>query len=80
MTRIDPIARCAGSLAIAVALTACGDVATTDDRQFYTKAPLEDPGLTVTPEVPDEMAELGEPNLYGFPDSIRARHEAPESD
>lgn len=46
-------------------LAACGDADSTDTRQWYTKAPLEDPGLTITPEVPSEMAELGEPDLMG---------------
>ena len=52
-------------LLAAAALTACGDAPTDDDRQWYTKAPLEEPGLTITAEEPSEMAELGEPDLYG---------------
>lgn len=47
------------------ALAGCGDAPTTDSRQWYTKAPLEDPGLTITAEEPSEMAELGEPDLLG---------------
>jgi hypothetical protein len=46
-------------------LGACGDTESTDTRQWYTKAPIEDPGLTITPEVPSEMAGLGEPDLMG---------------
>ncbi len=53
------------ALAATAFLTACGDAETTDSRQWYTKAPLEDPGLTITPEVPSEMSELGEPDLLG---------------
>jgi hypothetical protein len=49
----------------AAALAACGDAPTDDDRQWYTKAPLEEPGLTITPEEPSEMAALGEPDVYG---------------
>ncbi|HSM36905.1 MAG TPA: hypothetical protein VK837_10950 [Longimicrobiales bacterium] len=52
-------------LLAAAALTACGDAPTNDDRQWYTKAPLEEPGLTITAEEPSEMAELGEPDIYG---------------
>lgn len=58
---------CAG-VALA-ALAGCGDAPTTDDRQWYTKAPLEDPGFTITAEEPSEMAELGDPNLSGTPAS-----------
>lgn len=47
------------------ALAGCGDAPTTDSRQWYTKAPLEDPGLIITPEEPSAMAELGEPDLLG---------------
>lgn len=47
------------------ALAGCGDAPTTDSRQWYTKAPLEDPGFTITAEEPSEMAELGEPDLLG---------------
>lgn len=47
------------------ALAGCGDAPTTDSRQWYTKAPLEDPGLTITAEEPSGMAELGEPDLLG---------------
>ena len=46
-------------------LAACGDAESTDTRQWYTKAPIEDPGLTISPEVPSEMAELGDPDLMG---------------
>lgn len=53
------------ALAATVFLAACGDAESTDDRQWYTKAPIEDPGLTITPEVPSEMAELGDPDLMG---------------
>ena len=52
-------------LAVALLVAACGDAETTDDRQWYTKAPLEDPGLTITPEVPSAMSELGAPDLMG---------------
>ena len=58
---------CAG--AALAALAGCGDAPTTDNRQWYTKAPLEDPGLTITAEEPSEMAELGDPNLLGAPTS-----------
>lgn len=68
--RLSSRTMCAG-LALA-ALAGCGDAPTTDSRQWYTKAPLEDPGLTITAEEPSEMAELGAPNLLASP--------APEDD
>jgi hypothetical protein len=46
--------------ACVLALAACGDPDTNDARG-YTKAPLEEPGWTVTGEDPTEMAELGDP-------------------
>jgi len=50
---------CAAVL-VAVLVAACGD-APTADRRGYTKAPLEDPGLTVRPEPRTVMDSLGEP-------------------
>lgn len=47
---------------LVVAVAACGDPATSDDRA-YTKAPLENPGLVVEGETASPMAELGEPDL-----------------
>jgi hypothetical protein len=52
-------------IALLAALGACGDAPSDDDRQWYTKAPLEDPGLTITAEEPSEMSELGAPDLAG---------------
>lgn len=49
-----------GALALGALVWACGD-APTDDPRGYTKAPLEEPGLTVEPEPTTEMSELGEP-------------------
>ncbi|MEN8375986.1 MAG: hypothetical protein ABFS34_11100 [Gemmatimonadota bacterium] len=46
-------------------VAACGDSETTDDRQWYTKAPIEEPGLRITAEEPTEMADLGTPDLFG---------------
>lgn len=39
----------------------CGNRADDDDREWYTKAPLDRPGLTIEAEEPSEMSELGEP-------------------
>ena len=44
-----------------VAVAACGDPETTDDRG-YTKAPLEDPSLLIDGERASEMSEYGSPN------------------
>lgn len=41
----------------------CGDAASTDPRQTYTKAPLEEPGLFVGAEERTEMDRLGDPRL-----------------
>ncbi len=41
---------------------ACGDAATSDGRG-YTKAPLEEPGLTVQPEATTEMVRFGEADV-----------------
>jgi len=41
--------RICGCCLAAVCLTACGDAPTADDRG-YTKAPLETPGIVITPE------------------------------
>lgn len=49
-------------LTAALVAAACGD-APTDDRRGYTKAPLEDPGLTITSEGTTQMAELAQPQL-----------------
>ena len=46
--------------ACVIALAACGD-ADTNDQRGYTKAPLETPGWTVEAEEPTAMADLGEP-------------------
>ena len=46
--------------ACVLALVACGDPDTNDTRG-YTKAPLENPGWTVSAEEPSAMAELGDP-------------------
>jgi len=45
----------------ALALAACGDPATTDDRG-YTKAPLEHPTVAIRGEEPGEMSRYGSPN------------------
>lgn len=44
------------------AISACGDAATTDNRG-YTKAPLEKPGILITPENGSAMDSLGTPVL-----------------
>lgn len=47
----------------AVTLAACGDQSTTDTRG-YTKAPLENPDVFITPEPTTPMSRLGvKPNL-----------------
>ena len=46
--------------ACVLALAACGD-ADTNDQRGYTKAPLETPGWTIESEEPTAMADLGEP-------------------
>jgi len=48
--------------AAALVLAACGDVPT-EDRRGYTKAPLEDPGLTITSEGKTEVSEFAQPQL-----------------
>ena len=48
--------------AVALVAAACGDAPTTD-RRGYTKAPLEEPGLTIQSEATTEMARLGRPQL-----------------
>lgn len=51
----------ASALFIAVVgLGACGD-AETNDRRGYTKAPLENPEVVITPEGRSAMDELGDP-------------------
>src|SRR5690606_32346842 len=45
--------------AAALVLAACGDVPT-EDRRGYTKAPLEDPGLTITSEGKTEVSEFAQ--------------------
>jgi hypothetical protein len=47
---------------VVVALAACGDAETNDDRG-YTKAPLERPGVIIRGEDPSAMREFGEPRL-----------------
>ncbi len=42
----------------------CGDAESTDPRQGYTKAPLEEPGLFVGSEERTEMDRLGDPRLH----------------
>lgn len=42
-------------------LPACGDIQGADDRQFYVKPPLDDPGLTIEAEQPTAMDDLGDP-------------------
>ncbi len=54
-----------------LALAACGDPDTNDARG-YTKAPLEEPGWTVTGEDPTEMAELGDPVRVPSLDTVAA--------
>jgi hypothetical protein len=49
-------------LAAALVLAACGD-APTEDRRGYTKAPLEEPGLTIQSEATTEIGRLGQPQL-----------------
>ena len=49
-------------IAMAVGLGACGDAETTD-RRGYTKAPLEDPGVSITAEPTTENDGLGTPIL-----------------
>lgn len=44
-------------------VTGCGDAESTDPRQGYTKAPLEEPGLFVGSEERTEMDRLGDPRL-----------------
>lgn len=54
----------AAALPLIVALAgvaACGNIEDSDDRQWYTKAPLDEPGLTIEAEEPTEMDLLGEP-------------------
>lgn len=52
--------RRAGALMV-LAVSACGDPDTTDDRG-YTKAPLENPSVLVSGEQPGDMARYGSPN------------------
>ncbi len=53
----------AAAAVVALALAGCGDHATTDERG-YTKAPLEDPNLIISPEPTTPMSRLGvKPNL-----------------
>ena len=48
-------------IVVAVAgLAACGD-AETNDTRGYTKAPLEEPGMRISPEATGPMDGLGEP-------------------
>ncbi|HKJ93574.1 MAG TPA: hypothetical protein VJ957_10410 [Longimicrobiales bacterium] len=54
------------ALGAVVLLVGCGDPPTPDPRG-YTKAPLEEPGLTVKGEQPSPMAALGKPNLPNPP-------------
>jgi len=49
-------------LAAALVAAACGD-APTNDRRGYTKAPLEDPGMTIKSEPTTQMAEFAKPQL-----------------
>ena len=53
--------RRAGAGLMVVAVSACGDPETTDDRG-YTKAPLENPGVLVSGEQPGNMSRYGSPN------------------
>jgi mono/diheme cytochrome c family protein len=53
--------RAAGTALMVIAVAACGDPDTTDDRG-YTKAPLEKPSLLVSGEQPGDMARYGAPN------------------
>ena len=50
------------TFAAALVVAACGD-APTDDRRGYTKAPLEEPGLTIQSEATTETARLARPQL-----------------
>ncbi|HEX7121063.1 MAG TPA: hypothetical protein VF178_01745, partial [Gemmatimonadaceae bacterium] len=56
--RVATITICAAALGLA----ACGD-APTEDRRGYTKAPLEEPGLTIQSETTTEIGQLGQPQL-----------------
>jgi mono/diheme cytochrome c family protein len=58
---------------LALAVGACGDPDTADERG-YTKAPLEDPDLLIVGEEPTAMAALGHPDLP------RAEELRPESE
>lgn len=44
----------------------CGD-GPTDDTRGYTKAPLEDPGVFISPEAPTVMDALGDPDDLALP-------------
>ncbi|HUH13490.1 MAG TPA: hypothetical protein VMK65_10285 [Longimicrobiales bacterium] len=48
-------------LAAALVLSGCGDIKGADDRQWYVKAPLDEPGLIIKAEQPTAMDELGTP-------------------
>jgi hypothetical protein len=47
---------------VTVALAACGDPPTSDHRG-YTKAPLEQPGIRISPEKPTSFRAFAHPNL-----------------
>lgn len=64
--------------ALALAVLACGDPATEDNRG-YTKAPLETPGLLVRGEDASGMEGLSRPNLPR-PDLPREESAADDSD
>jgi mono/diheme cytochrome c family protein len=51
----------AGAALMVLAVSACGDPETTDNRG-YTKAPLENPGVVVSGEEPGDMSRYGSPN------------------
>lgn len=55
-----PVALMIGAL-LAAGAGACGDPESNDQREFYTKAPLEDPGLFVRGEPTTELSGIGEP-------------------
>jgi mono/diheme cytochrome c family protein len=53
--------RTAGAALTILAIAACGDPDSTDDRG-YTKAPLEDPGVLIDGEAASAMSAYGSPN------------------
>lgn len=49
------------AMLLTLLVAGCGNTEDSDDRQWYTKAPLDEPGLTIEAEEGTEMDALGEP-------------------